>query len=99
MGSRALACVSRPQALADHLASILAPAEEAPDDPDIALRAAIAAIPIGQLRAAGVLDILRDLAGRPAEAAEADASEIDFESLDAQRLIELALDDAERENE
>ena len=89
-----------PQALADQLASMLAPAQEAAADPDTALVAAIAAIPVSQLRAAGVLDLLRELAGLPAadtEDTEAGPDEIDFESLDAQRLIELAMDDADLE--
>ncbi|KAA2257252.1 SDR family NAD(P)-dependent oxidoreductase [Solihabitans fulvus] len=83
-----------PGALAAHLADELAPERPTVEDPaDAELRAAIAAIPLDRLRSSGLLAMLLDLADGPAEPATADAAtedEIDFDTLDAQSLIDLA---------
>ncbi|WP_420803359.1 SDR family NAD(P)-dependent oxidoreductase [Streptomyces naphthomycinicus] len=86
-----------PAVLADHLAAELAPrsGDGARDEEDT-VRAALAAIPVGRLREAGLLDSLLELAGvrpapEPAEDGEAGRASID--AMDAESLITMALDD------
>ena len=81
----------------------------APESPaEAAVREALAAIPLAQLRAAGLLDQLLALAGaNPAKPTSTSTStsatageptetaDLDFESLDAQSLIDLALNDSD----
>ncbi|MFF8729219.1 SDR family NAD(P)-dependent oxidoreductase [Streptomyces sp. NPDC015171] len=86
-----------PAALAGHLAAELAPrGGEGPRDADDTVRAALAAIPVGRLREAGLLDSLLELAGlrpapEPAEGGEPGRAPID--AMDAESLISMALDD------
>jgi acyl transferase domain-containing protein/NADPH:quinone reductase-like Zn-dependent oxidoreductase/acyl carrier protein len=73
-----------------------APGEEA-------VRAALASVPLERLRAAGLLDAVLALARGPVPVEEAPPptdvpgadDEIDFDSLDAQSLIDLAFDDSD----
>jgi acyl transferase domain-containing protein/acyl carrier protein/UDP-glucose 4-epimerase len=86
-----------PAALADHLTVELAPRTgEAPREEEDTVRAALAAIPVGRLREAGLLDGLLELAGlrpatEPGTAAEPGRAPID--AMDAESLISMALDD------
>ncbi|MFB7507991.1 type I polyketide synthase, partial [Streptomyces broussonetiae] len=86
-----------PAALTEHLAAELAPrpADGERDEADT-VRAALAAIPVGRLREAGLLDSLLELAGlRPASqsAAAGEPSRAPIAAMDAESLISMALDD------
>ncbi|MEU3964815.1 SDR family NAD(P)-dependent oxidoreductase, partial [Streptomyces buecherae] len=80
-----------------------APGDDAPaaaDANETAARRALAGIPLARLRAAGLLDALLALADEgDAEpvptAADEPAAERDFDSLDAESLINLALNDSD----
>ncbi|WP_262418316.1 type I polyketide synthase [Streptomyces sp. SP2-10] len=86
-----------PLALAGHLAAELAPRTgDGPRDEEDTVRAALAAIPVGRLREAGLLDGLLELAGlRPAtEPAPAGGpARASIDAMDAESLISMALDD------
>ncbi|MEU6665880.1 type I polyketide synthase [Streptomyces sp. NPDC046727] len=86
-----------PAALADHLAVELAPRTgDGPRDEEDGVRAALAAIPVGRLREAGLLDSLLELAGvRPAPqpAADGGPGRASIDAMDAESLISMALDD------
>ncbi|MFG2848993.1 beta-ketoacyl reductase, partial [Kitasatospora sp. NPDC048296] len=85
-----------PAAVADRLYELFTPAE----DPDTAVRRALAEIPLARLREAGLLEALLQLTGTIAEHEESPASEpqksdqIDvIETLDAAALVAMALND------
>ncbi|MFC5668501.1 beta-ketoacyl reductase, partial [Kitasatospora misakiensis] len=85
-----------PAALADRLHELFTPEE----DPDAAVRRALAGIPLARLREAGLLEALLQLTGSTAEHEESPASEpqksdqIDMiETLDAAALVAMALHD------
>ncbi|WP_053656865.1 type I polyketide synthase [Streptomyces sp. MMG1121] len=86
-----------PAALTGHLAAELTPrTADRPRDEEDTVRAALAAIPVGRLREAGLLDSLLELAGlrsapQPAAAGEPGGPSID--AMDAESLISMALDD------
>ncbi|WP_369394272.1 SDR family NAD(P)-dependent oxidoreductase [Streptomyces sp. CG1] len=86
-----------PAALTEHLAAELAPrTADGPRDEEDAVRAALAAIPVGRLREAGLLDSLLELAGlRPApeSAAAGEPGGASIDAMDAESLISMALDD------
>ncbi|MEV6117729.1 type I polyketide synthase [Streptomyces sp. NPDC052109] len=85
-----------PAALTDHLAAELAPRTgDGPRDEEDTVRAALAGIPVGRLREAGLLDSLLELAGlRPApEPAAAGPGRAPIDTMDAESLISMALDD------
>ncbi|MFJ9821130.1 SDR family NAD(P)-dependent oxidoreductase [Streptomyces sp. NPDC101151] len=86
-----------PAALAGHLAAELAPrTTDGPRDEEDTVRAALAAIPVGRLREAGLLDSLLELAGlRPAPepAAAGGPSRASIDAMDADSLISMALDE------
>ncbi|MGP3972257.1 type I polyketide synthase, partial [Streptomyces sp. 6N223] len=85
-----------PEAVAGRLHELLAPAEE---DPDAAVRRALARIPVARLREEGLLEALLQLAGVPG-AEESAASEppkgdqiAEIETLDTAALVALALNE------
>ncbi|MBB5930926.1 type I polyketide synthase [Streptomyces echinatus] len=86
-----------PAALAEHLAAELAPRTgDGPRDEEDTVRAALAAVPVGRLREAGLLDSLLELAGlRPAAqpAAAGGPGGAPIDAMDAESLISMALDD------
>ncbi|POX58506.1 3-ketoacyl-ACP reductase [Streptomyces sp. Ru62] len=86
-----------PAALTDHLAGELAPRTgDGPRAEEDTVRAALAAIPVGRLREAGLLDSLLELAGlRPApQPAQDDGTgRAPIDAMDAESLISMALDD------
>ncbi|MEU9477976.1 type I polyketide synthase [Streptomyces sp. NPDC048191] len=86
-----------PAALTDHLAAELTPGTgDRPSDEEDTVRSALAAIPLGRLREAGLLDSLLELAGlRPAPepTAAGGPSRASIDTMDAEGLISLALDD------
>ncbi|MFD4764696.1 phosphopantetheine-binding protein, partial [Streptomyces sp. NPDC058439] len=91
------------QAVADLLLTELMPEPTAPDDPvsdsrDAEIRGVLAAIPIERLREAGLVDTLLKLA-EPTDAVEQSSTErLDsLDDLDAEALIEIALDAARHE--
>ncbi|MFE2042421.1 type I polyketide synthase, partial [Streptomyces sp. NPDC059477] len=81
-----------PAVLTDHLIGELAPpAGPGPRAEEDTVRAALAAIPVGRLREAGLLDSLLELAGlRTAPEPDNDRASID--AMDAESLISMALD-------
>ncbi|MEU7426176.1 type I polyketide synthase [Streptomyces sp. NPDC040750] len=86
-----------PAALTEHLATELAPrTADGPREEEDTVRAALAAIPVGRLREAGLLDSLLELAGlRPAPqpAAAGGTGRASIDAMDAESLIDMALDD------
>ncbi|MFE1447397.1 SDR family NAD(P)-dependent oxidoreductase [Streptomyces olivaceoviridis] len=86
-----------PAALTDHLADELAPRTGGgPRAEEDTVRAALAAIPVGRLREAGLLDSLLELAGlRPAPEPAKDGGNgrAPIDAMDAESLISMALDD------
>ncbi|MCX4792029.1 SDR family NAD(P)-dependent oxidoreductase [Streptomyces sp. NBC_01221] len=91
------------QAVADLLLTELMPEPTAPDDPvsdsrDAEIRGVLAAIPIQRLREAGLMDTLLKLA-EPTDPVEQSSTErLDsLDDLDAEALIEIALDAARHE--
>ncbi|WP_241911121.1 type I polyketide synthase [Streptomyces sp. DH-12] len=89
-----------PAAVAGHLQALLftggdAGTGAAADPKEAALRAALATVPLSRLRDAGLLDALFDLAGLEPEASSA-GEELEhlgsIDTMDAARLIEMALD-------
>ncbi|MEV8444039.1 SDR family NAD(P)-dependent oxidoreductase [Actinosynnema sp. NPDC051121] len=80
-------------ALAARLLADLLP-DDVPDDGEALLHRAIAAIPLDRLREAGLLDTLLDLAGhrRPDPDPDDDVDPDSIDEMDADRLIQLALD-------
>ncbi|WP_432422516.1 SDR family NAD(P)-dependent oxidoreductase [Streptomyces flaveolus] len=86
-----------PAALSDHLAGELAPRTgDGPRAEEDTVRAALAAIPVGRLREAGLLDTLLELAGlRPAPepAEDGGPGRASIDAMDAESLISMALDD------
>ncbi|MBL1082491.1 SDR family NAD(P)-dependent oxidoreductase [Streptomyces actinomycinicus] len=85
-----------PAALTGHLAAELAPrTTDGPRDEEGTVRAALAAIPVGRLREAGLLDSLLELAGLravPEPAATGGPSRASIDAMDAESLIGMALD-------
>jgi acyl carrier protein len=83
-----------PADLAGHLWRGLLPdasASEQPDDPEAHIRMAVASVPISRLRAAGLLDILLQLAGSHGGVAKLEpASETSIDELDGESLLRLA---------
>ncbi|MFD0686282.1 type I polyketide synthase [Actinomadura fibrosa] len=80
-----------PDALADHLATVLVPdAGDRDGDRDEPLRAAIAAIPLSRLREAGLLDVLTRLAGR-ADADRSDGRRDAIETAGVADLVRMAM--------
>jgi acyl carrier protein len=92
-----------PSALAACLRSRLFPAVEdgGADAGEAVIRRALADVPLAQLRAAGVMDILLKLAGlHDAAGAAAVSSRIDsIDDMDAESLIEMALGDDDRDSD
>ncbi|WP_422070518.1 SDR family NAD(P)-dependent oxidoreductase [Streptomyces orinoci] len=93
-----------PKALVAYLLAEVMPDEPgtggpAADPEEIQLREALAAIPMARFREAGVLDLLRDLAGLgegPAPVAETgDTDAIDIDAMDTEHLIRWALGDTD----
>ncbi|MET9010059.1 type I polyketide synthase [Streptomyces olivaceoviridis] len=86
-----------PAALTEHLAGELAPRTGGgPRAEEDTVRAALAAIPVGRLREAGLLDSLLELAGlRPAPepAQDGGTGRAPIDAMDAESLISMALDD------
>ncbi|MEU4930102.1 type I polyketide synthase [Streptomyces yokosukanensis] len=86
-----------PAALTEHLAAELAPRTgDGPRDEEDSVRTALAAIPVGRLREAGLLDSLLELAGLrpvPEPAAAGEPSRAPIAAMDAESLISMALDD------
>ncbi|MGW4601614.1 beta-ketoacyl reductase [Streptomyces sp. NPDC004457] len=86
-----------PAALTDHLAGELAPRTgDGPRTEEDTVRAALATIPVGRLREAGLLDSLLELAGaRPApeQAEDGGTGRAPIDAMDAESLISMALDD------
>ncbi|MGW2320297.1 SDR family NAD(P)-dependent oxidoreductase [Streptomyces sp. NPDC001680] len=86
-----------PAVLTEHLAAELAPRTAGgPHDEEDTVRAALAAIPVGRLREAGLLDSLLELAGvRPASesAAAGEPGGASIDTMDAESLISRALAD------
>ncbi|CAM5536943.1 hypothetical protein SCANM63S_08276 [Streptomyces canarius] len=86
-----------PAALTDHLAGELAPRTgDGPRAEEDTVRAALATIPVGRLREAGLLDSLLELAGlRPAPepAQDGGTGRAPIDAMDAESLINMALDD------
>ncbi|MYW17470.1 hypothetical protein GT039_18185, partial [Streptomyces sp. SID2955] len=84
-------------ALAGHLADGLAPRPvDGPREEEDTVRAALAALPVARLREAGLLDSLLELAGlRPAPepAAAGGPGRASIDAMDAEGLINMALDD------
>ncbi|MHA4820218.1 acyl carrier protein, partial [Streptomyces aculeolatus] len=91
-----------PTALADHLHTQLAPqaADGTPpaadDDGEAEIRRALATVPIAQLRQAGVLDVLLQLAGADGETPAVQPEESSaVAGLEVADLVRLALDGAD----
>ncbi|MFW6693104.1 type I polyketide synthase [Streptomyces sp. MAR4 CNX-425] len=90
-----------PTALADHLHTQLVPqaadgAPPAADDGEAEIRRALATVPLAQLRQAGVLDVLRQLAGADGETPAAQPEESSaIAGLEVADLVRLALDGAD----
>ncbi|WTG91708.1 SDR family NAD(P)-dependent oxidoreductase [Kitasatospora sp. NBC_01560] len=85
-----------PAAVADRLYELFTPVE----DPDAAVRRALAGIPLARLREAGLLEALLQLTGPSAEHEQSPASEPQksgqinmIETLDAAALVAMALND------
>ena len=69
---------------------------EAPDGDEARVRRALATIPEGRLREAGIWDVLLELSGVTPAASDDDQDEPDdLDEMDADRLIELALGEGE----
>ncbi|WP_089154987.1 beta-ketoacyl reductase [Micromonospora sp. NBS 11-29] len=87
-----------PAALAGHLRATLVPdavSQPAGDPAEIAVRQALATIPLARIREAGLLDLLLGLAGPDGPAPEPEGAEVDLDELDTDTLIRLALDGSE----
>ena len=86
-----------PAAVAGHLLEGLFPEaanEDAAQDPkEAALRRTLATIPLSRLRDAGLIDALMELAGLETE--YSDRTEEDLDTMDAERLIEMALENGD----
>ncbi|MFD7924298.1 type I polyketide synthase, partial [Streptomyces sp. NPDC059740] len=88
-----------PAALADWLLERLAPAED-PGAEEARLRAALAAIPYGRFRDAGLLDALWRLAGGDEDPTTPEAQRPDQEAvdaMDADALVDLVLGDTDND--
>ncbi|MEK2478742.1 type I polyketide synthase [Streptomyces noursei] len=92
-----------PTALAGHLGALLFgtapedPGAGRPDDPDARIREALATVPIGRLRKAGLLDMVLKLADSDATddpAPEADAPSESLDDMDAEALLRLATENS-----
>ncbi|MFJ5677433.1 type I polyketide synthase [Streptomyces sp. NPDC093097] len=92
-----------PTALAAHLGPLLfgtAPEDAGtgrPDDPDARIREALATVPIGRLRKAGLLDMVLKLADSdPGDdpAPETDATSESLDDMDAEALLRLATENS-----
>jgi acyl carrier protein len=89
-----------PAVLAAYLLAELRPDHAPADDDETKIRRALATIPIGRLRAAGVMDILLDLIGSPpsdrlpAESGEADS----IDEMDTESLIDMVLTEADSDD-
>ncbi|MGQ0836938.1 type I polyketide synthase [Actinokineospora sp.] len=85
-----------PAALTQHLLPLLFPdtmVEAKADDPDAAVRAVLASIPVGRLRKAGLLDMVLQLAKDDGEVeSAAPTAESSLDDMDAESLLRLAID-------
>ncbi|MGW5121373.1 beta-ketoacyl reductase [Streptomyces noursei] len=92
-----------PTALAGHLGTLLfgtapeAPGTGRPDDPDARIREALATVPLGRLRKAGLLDMVLKLADSEATddpAPEAADPAESLDDMDAEALLRLATENS-----
>ncbi|WP_382464787.1 type I polyketide synthase [Streptomyces noursei] len=92
-----------PTALAGHLGTLLfgtapeAPGNGRPDDPDARIREALATVPLGRLRKAGLLDMVLKLADSEATddpAPEAADPAESLDDMDAEALLRLATENS-----
>ncbi|MEU4371808.1 type I polyketide synthase, partial [Micromonospora chersina] len=87
-----------PATLAGHLRATLVPAADgdaAADPAEVAVRQALATIPLARIREAGLLDLLLTLAGGDDGAPTPGGADVDLDELDTDTLIRLALDGSE----
>ncbi|WP_246835696.1 beta-ketoacyl reductase, partial [Micromonospora sp. MH33] len=87
-----------PANLAAHLRATLVPAADgdaAADPAEVAVRQALATIPLARIREAGLLDLLLTLAGGDDGAPTPGGADVDLDEMDTDTLIRLALDGSE----
>nr|WP_235875105.1 type I polyketide synthase [Saccharopolyspora aridisoli] len=85
-----------PAALAGHLQQLLLPGASASGaDPDAHIREALAAIPVGRLRKAGLLDLVLGLAHDDGDAAEPPPDDVgSIDEMDGESLLRLATENS-----
>ncbi|MET8912650.1 type I polyketide synthase, partial [Micromonospora sp. NPDC004551] len=84
-----------PAAVAGHLRATLVPTADgdaAADPAEVAVRQALATIPLARIREAGLLDLLLTLAGGDDGAPTPGGADVDLDEMDTDTLIRLALD-------
>jgi NADPH:quinone reductase-like Zn-dependent oxidoreductase len=84
----------RGRLLPDPASAVREPAGPAEDGEEAALRRALATIPLSRLRAAGVLDVVRDLVGLGNQDPDEAGGDDGIDAMDHESLVALALTDS-----